>query len=133
VLTKNARYELLQEVGPRYPRARKREKQRILDEFVAATGYHRKYATHLLNHGRPDRPKRPRCRSKIYPSTLDPLLAGISQAYRRPCTRNLHDFVEEALEILECNQQIDRARGEKTFLLQVSRVTIDRRLKSPRK
>jgi hypothetical protein len=36
-------------VAPRYQTARREEKSRILDEFCATTGYHRKYAIHLLN------------------------------------------------------------------------------------
>ncbi len=39
-----ARYELVTAIAPRYKEATKKEKQKILDEFTAATGYHRKYA-----------------------------------------------------------------------------------------
>ena len=39
-----ARRELLAVAGPRYQAAGKMEKGRILAEFVAASGYHRKYA-----------------------------------------------------------------------------------------
>ena len=37
------------QVARRYRKANKREKKRILDEFCATTGYHRKYAMQLLN------------------------------------------------------------------------------------
>ena len=50
-MTKNAKKELLQAVRARYLKANKAGKERILDEFVASTGYHRKYAIKLLNHG----------------------------------------------------------------------------------
>ena len=43
-----ARRELLAVTAPRYQTSPKKQKQRILDEFVAATGYHRKYAISLL-------------------------------------------------------------------------------------
>jgi hypothetical protein len=43
-----ARQELLHSVAPRYQAAKKADKQRILDEFTAATGYHRRYAVALL-------------------------------------------------------------------------------------
>jgi hypothetical protein len=40
-------------VSKRYKAADKKGKTRILDEFVATTGYNRKYALHILkNHGR---------------------------------------------------------------------------------
>jgi hypothetical protein len=43
-----SRHELLAATAPRYQAAKKKQKQRILDEFVAATGYHRHYAIPLL-------------------------------------------------------------------------------------
>lgn len=43
-----ARRELLSATAERYQQAKKREKQKILNEFVAATSYHRKYAIRVL-------------------------------------------------------------------------------------
>ena len=39
-----SRRELLAVVAPRYRAARGQERSRILEEFVASTNYHRKYA-----------------------------------------------------------------------------------------
>lgn len=39
-------------VRPRYARVRKRDKERILDEFCETTGLHRKAAIRLLGRGR---------------------------------------------------------------------------------
>jgi len=39
------RQSLTREVAPRYQKARKAEKEKILDEFVKNTGYSRNYAT----------------------------------------------------------------------------------------
>jgi hypothetical protein len=36
--------------APRYRQADKKTKSKILDEFIAATGYNRKYALHILTH-----------------------------------------------------------------------------------
>ncbi|MDR2245421.1 MAG: hypothetical protein LBE17_01905, partial [Treponema sp.] len=36
--------------APRYRQASRKMKTKILDEFVAAAGYSRKYALHLLTH-----------------------------------------------------------------------------------
>jgi hypothetical protein len=43
-----AKRELLSVTAHRYQAANKKQKQKILDEFVAATGYHRQYAIPLL-------------------------------------------------------------------------------------
>jgi hypothetical protein len=48
-----AQRELLAQVAPRYGEARGRQKSRILDEFLAATGYQRKYALRLLRQPPP--------------------------------------------------------------------------------
>jgi len=43
-----SRRELLRSITQRYRAAGRKDKQRILDEFVEATGYRRKYAVALL-------------------------------------------------------------------------------------
>jgi len=44
-----ARQELVQAISGRYGIVSADEKGRILDEFVALTGYHRKHAIRVLN------------------------------------------------------------------------------------
>jgi hypothetical protein len=48
-----SKHELVTAVQRRYARAGRAEKGQILDEFVAATGYHRQWAISLLRHGPP--------------------------------------------------------------------------------
>ena len=43
-----AKRELLVQVAPRYRAARHGERSAILDEFIAVTGYDRKYAIRVL-------------------------------------------------------------------------------------
>jgi hypothetical protein len=57
-MTKKAKRELLEAVRPRYLKDGKDEKERMLDKFVTATGYARKYAIHLLKNGAPRRSKK---------------------------------------------------------------------------
>ena len=45
-----SKQELLQQTAPRYQEATETQKVTILNEFVAATGYARKYGTRRLNH-----------------------------------------------------------------------------------
>jgi hypothetical protein len=47
------RNELVAAVAERYARSTRTERGRILDEFVAVTGHHRKHAMRLLRGGTP--------------------------------------------------------------------------------
>ena len=47
------RKELTEAVGARYRGALRSEKQKILDEFVALTGCHRKHAVRVLSREQP--------------------------------------------------------------------------------
>jgi hypothetical protein len=47
-MTRGSIVEYTEAVRGRYLRARRREKRRILDEFVLVTGYHRKAATRMF-------------------------------------------------------------------------------------
>jgi hypothetical protein len=49
-LSYRSKRELLLQIAPRYREASSALKTVILDEFVAATGYARKYAIRLLSH-----------------------------------------------------------------------------------
>ena len=49
MMSQVSKRELLAELRPRYRKAGQAEKQRILDELVATTGYHRKYAIQVLS------------------------------------------------------------------------------------
>ena len=57
------RKELIEAVSARYRAGSTSEKARILDEFVAVSGYHRKHAIRVLgSDGEHNRPKPPRNR-----------------------------------------------------------------------
>jgi hypothetical protein len=52
-MTHAARAELVDAVQSRYSAASGKAKRRILDEFIAASGYHEKSAIRVLNRARP--------------------------------------------------------------------------------
>ena len=54
-----AKQELLATIRDRYRASSKREKSRILDEFIAVTGHHRKHGIRLLGQSGDDREKQP--------------------------------------------------------------------------
>ena len=70
--------ELVKVVRPRYLKASKVEKQRILDEFTSATGYHRKHAIRVLKNQLQKCPQRRRVGYKtIYRGEVVQALAAL--------------------------------------------------------
>ncbi len=49
-LTMKEKQKVIQQVSKRYQKSRKKEKGRILDEFVQITGYNRSYASYVLKN-----------------------------------------------------------------------------------
>ncbi len=60
------RDELVAAIAERYSRADRTERGRILDEFTAVTGFHRKHAMRLLRDGQPNRRSGPRPGRRVY-------------------------------------------------------------------
>ena len=65
-MTQAARAELANAIRGRYGSARGKEKRRILEEFVAATGYHEKSAIRLLNGQPAPKQRQTRQRPSLY-------------------------------------------------------------------
>jgi hypothetical protein len=61
-----ARDELVAAIAGRYSQADKMEQGRILDEFTAITGFHRKHAMRLLRAGQPKRRSGGRPGRRVY-------------------------------------------------------------------
>jgi hypothetical protein len=51
MMSQRSKREMIEAIRPRYLKANKAGKVQILDEFIATTGYHRKYAIRVLKHG----------------------------------------------------------------------------------
>jgi hypothetical protein len=128
-MTPHGKRELLLVVRPRYLKASKVEKSHILDEFVANTGYHRKYAIHLLKHGPPmrsvvSRPGRPRG----YTSEVDRALRFIWTVCDHICGKRLQPFLPEMITVLERHGELLLPQPVQVSLCQMSAATIDRHL-----
>src|SRR5580700_9398255 len=67
-------------IAERYSRADRTERGRILDEFTAVTGFHRKHAMRLLRDGQPNRRSGPRPRRRIYDEATREALIVIWEA-----------------------------------------------------
>src|SRR5688500_10770118 len=136
-----SRHELAAAVQPRYLKATKAERTRLLDEFVASTGYHRRYAVALLRHGRfpsrdspvpvPRSVRRPG-RPRTYSSVVVGELRAVAEALGWPCGKRLAPFLAEVVPVLEHERVLRTTRHRpevRAALLAMSAATIDRRLR----
>lgn len=132
MMSPKSKRELLETIRPRYLKANKASKERILDELVASTGYHRKYAIRVLKHGsKPQGLKKPG-RKKEYQGEVVTALTQIWEICGRICSKRLKPFLPEIVEVLEHHQELVLPQAVKSQLLKMSRATIDRCLKPAR-
>ena len=96
-----AKRELLVQVAPGYRAARHGQRSYILDEFVAVTGYERKYAIRLL-HG-PVKAPQPihRPRAAHYGPEVQEALASAWTAANGICGKRLVPFLPELIATIE--------------------------------
>jgi len=111
----------------RYLKAAKKEKGKILDEFIKVTGYHRKSAIRVLLK-RAQLPNNRRGRPASYSSVLQPL-KSIWEASDRLCSRRLQPFIPEMIQILRRQGEIHLDSNIQIQLTKLSSSTIDRLLR----
>ena len=124
--------ELLAAVAPRYRTARGTDKQRILDEFVASTGYHRKYAIQLLNHPVKTRRRQKRRRNRRYGPDVQYALIKIWRVANCICAKRLVPALGEFIEALERHGELQLDPQVKSLLLSMSVATAHRLLRAER-
>jgi len=127
-----ARRELLEAVAPRYIRASRPEKERILDEFVQTTGYARKYAIHLLHHVPRERRPFRRRRARKYTPAARAALVTLWRAANGICSKRLVPFLPELIAVLERCGELQLDADTKALVLQMSPATVDRLLRRER-
>jgi IS30 family transposase len=126
MMSQRSKRELLEEIRPRYLKAKKAEKKIMLDEFVAATGYYRKYATRILKRGRPRQSGRKHGFHRVYQGEVVAALEQIWEVCGRICSKRLHPFLPEMVKVLERWGELQLSEQAKALMLQMSRSTIDR-------
>jgi hypothetical protein len=126
----HARRELLARVAGRYREADRAQKSLILDEFVAATGYARKYALRLLSQPvAPPTPRIQRPRPRAYGPEVQEALASAWAAANFICAKRLVPFLPQLIDALERHGHLsltDEVRGQ---LMAISPATVDRILR----
>jgi len=132
MMSQRSKKELIETIRPRYLKANKAGKEQILDELVATAGYHRKYAIRLLKHGHPAKGRKKTGRQKMYQGEVIQALTQIWEICGRICSIRLKPFLPEITRVLERLNEIHLTDPTKALLLNMSRATIDRCLKSAR-
>ena len=126
------RDELTAAVSARYVRSSRAERGRILDEFTAVTGYHRKHAMRVLRTGQDRQPFGPRPSRRVYDAAVREALVVLWEASDRICGKRLRPMVPVLVESMERHGHLQLAPELRTRLLAMSAATIDRALRDVR-
>ena len=126
------RAELVEAVAQRYIGSGREEKTRILDEFVAVTGFHRKHAMRLLRSGPLDRHTGTRPGRRIYDDAVRDALIVIWEASDRICGKRLKPLAPILVEAMERHGHLQLDPEIRRRLLTMSAATIDRSLREVR-
>ncbi|MDQ6661829.1 MAG: hypothetical protein M3Z24_12800 [Chloroflexota bacterium] len=128
-----SRRELLATLRPRYIAASRSQKQVMLDEFVCASGYHRKYAISLLSVMHPLPTTR---RSSHHKTTYGlPVQAALIRCWAAAnfiCSKRLVPFLGELSSALERHGELHLDEPTRVALASLSPATADRLLRKHR-
>lgn len=128
-ISAQAQLELLQALRERYREANRREKGRILDEFVAVAKCHRKHAVRLLGRSGEElaavttAPGR-----RMYDEAVREALVVLWEASDRICGKRLKAVAPALIEAMEQHGHLELDAEVRERLKSVSAATIDRLL-----
>jgi hypothetical protein len=135
IMKRSSRRDYLRRIYPRYRQASAAEKRRILDEFCANCGYHRKYAIRLLNgpppEARPARVPRRHPRRPTYGPRLISILRAIWEAADYPWSVRLKALLPQWLPWIRRHFRLTLALEQQ--LLHISTRSIDYRLRADKR
>ena len=124
-----SKHELAEALRARYLKASRKEKGGLLDEFVATTGYHRKWACRLLRHGPPEAKGKGGGRPRKYSSVVIGALRRVVELSGLMCGKRLAPFLRELVAALEEEGALKLEHAVREQLIGMSAATIDRRLR----
>jgi hypothetical protein len=127
------RDELVAAIAGRYSQGDRGERGRILDEFSAVTGFHRKHAMRLLRVGPVSGRCGPRPGRRVYDEAVREALIVVWEASDRICGKRLRPLLPILVEAMERHGHLQLAPEVRTRLLTMSAATIDRALSDIRR
>ncbi len=119
------RKELIEALRARYRGAAFGDRIKILDEFVALAGYHRKHAIRLLRDEESTAPAA-RARNRLYDEAVRQALTVLWEAADRVCGKRLKALIPMLVDAMERHGHLDLDPVIRSKILQVSAATIDR-------
>lgn len=122
------RDELLAALTVRFGQAVREDKVRILTEFVALTGYHRKHAARLLRGGGNGGRSAPRPRRRLHDDAVREALILLWEASDRICGKRLKPLIPMLVAAMERHGHLALDPAVRERLEEVSAATIDRLL-----
>jgi hypothetical protein len=131
-ISMTTRDELVAALAGRYASGSRKERGRILDEFAAVSGLHRKHAMRLLRAGQANRRFGPRPARRLYNDASREALIVIWEASDRICGKRLRPLVPILIEAMERHGHLHLAPEVRSGLLGMSAATIDRALRDVR-
>lgn len=131
-ISKQARNELIEALRQRYKEAAKADKTRILDEFVAVAGYHRKHAVRLLGGQNCEGSRDPTYSRRIYDEAVKEALIVTWEAADRICGKRLQAILPILVAAMERHGHLELDPEVRRLLHSASAATIDRLLKPVR-
>jgi len=151
-LDMHQRKAVTEKQASRYRAGSKKEKSRILDEFIALTGYNRKYAIHLLSncgkytltridgrlvqlkatHTRSGGSER-RGRKRYYDEQVEAAVITLWQVFGPMCGKRLEQMIRTFLSIPGCLDEFSFSKEVRKKLGCISAASIDRLLIEERK
>ena len=116
-------------VGERYRKVGRRQKGKILDEFMTTTGYHRKSAIRLPGGASRARPGKGLGRPPKYGGRVKDALRLVWEAADRICGKRLQPFLPELVAKLVACGELDISLERAQLLCDLSASSIDRLLR----
>lgn len=125
------RKELVDALQVRFSGAAIGERIKILDEFVALTGYHRKHAIRVLRD-QGAKTGAARVRNRLYDEAVRQALTMLWEAANRVCGKRMKALIPVPVDARERHGHLDMDPVTRSKVLQVSTATIDRMLAAAR-
>ena len=114
-MTHQSRAELANAIRTRYRSATGEQKRKILDEFIAVTGYHEKSAIRVLNAEPIANGRQTRTRVSLYDEAARAALIVLWEASDRVCGKRLRALAIPAKKISERPQLIYAEPGKPVY------------------